>query len=148
MMAINIDELELVEGWADDDETVRARFSFPITATSGAASTSVVYFEIEPGNRLSLHTHTAEEVLLILEGTAQAIVGERSTRLGARGMALIPANVVHDVVNAGSATLRCVGFFSSAVIVNVHELEIMPMESRVLVFPPADEFRKVYASTG
>jgi quercetin dioxygenase-like cupin family protein len=86
-------------------------------------------------------------VLLILEGTAQAIVGERSTRLGARGMALIPANVVHDVVNAGSATLRCVGFFSSAVV-NVHELEIMPMESRVLVFPPADEFRKVYASTG
>ncbi|HEV2712187.1 MAG TPA: cupin domain-containing protein [Gaiellaceae bacterium] len=140
MEAINIHELELAEGWADDEETVRARFSFPITAASGAASTSVVYFELEPGNRLSLHTHTAEEVLLIVEGTAEAIVRERSTAMSAGGMALIPANVVHDVVNAGSDTLRCVGFFSSAVILNRYDHDIMPMGGRVLVFPPPDAF--------
>ena len=138
MIAINISELELVEGWADDDETVRARFSFPITAASGAASTSVVYFELEPGKRLSPHTHTAEEVLLILEGTAQAIVEERATTLGAGGMTVLPANVVHNVANAGSGTLRAVGFFSSAATVNTYEHVIMPMGTRVLVFPPAD----------
>jgi quercetin dioxygenase-like cupin family protein len=138
MVAINIRELELVEGWADDDESVRARFSFPITAASGAASTSVVYFELEPGNRLSPHTHTAEEVLLILEGTAEAILGERSTTLAADGMTVIPANVMHNVVNAGSGTLRAVGFFSSAATVNMYEHVIMPMGTRVLVFPPAE----------
>jgi quercetin dioxygenase-like cupin family protein len=142
MVAVNVRELELAEGWAGDDETVRARFSFPITAATGAASTSVVYFELDPGNRLSPHTHTAEEVLLILDGTAEAILEERSMELAPGGMALIPANVVHDVVNAGSDTLRCVGFFSSAVIVNVYEHDIIPMGGRVLVFPAVTEFEQ------
>jgi quercetin dioxygenase-like cupin family protein len=139
MVAINIHELELVEGWAEDDETVRARFSFPITAASGAASTSVVYFEVEPGHRLSPHTHTAEEVLLILEGTAEAILGEPATTLDAGGMTVIPANVLHNVANPGSDTLRAVGFFSSAATVNTYEHLIMPMGARVLVFPQPAE---------
>jgi quercetin dioxygenase-like cupin family protein len=138
MVGINIHELELVEAWADDDETVRARFSLPITAANGAASTSVVYFEIDPGKRLSPHTHTAEELLLILEGTAEAIVGERSTTLSAGGMTVLPANVVHNVANAGSELLRAVGFFSSAATVNLYEHVIMPMGTRLLVFPPPE----------
>jgi quercetin dioxygenase-like cupin family protein len=109
------------------------------SAASGAASTSVVYFELEPGNRLSPHTHTAEEVLLILEGTAEAILGEGSTTLDAGGMTVIPANVAHNVANAGSGTLRAVGFFPSAAIVNVYEHLIMPMRTRVLVFPSAGD---------
>jgi quercetin dioxygenase-like cupin family protein len=60
----------LVQAWAEDDPSVHARFGFPITAASGAASTSLVYFEIEPGNKLSPHTHTAEEILMVLDGTA------------------------------------------------------------------------------
>lgn len=138
MGALNLNHLDLVEGWADDDETVRARFSFPITAASGAASTSVVYFEIEPGRRLSPHTHSAEEVLLILEGTAQAILEERATTLDAGGITAIPANVLHNVANAGSSTLRAVGFFSSAATVNRYEHLIMPMGTRVLVLPSPD----------
>src|SRR5918999_4442555 len=105
MVAINIHDLELVEGWADDDETVRARFSFPITAASGAASTSLVYFEIEPGKKLSPHTHTAEEILMVLDGTAHAIVGETSRTLRQGGVAVIPAMVLHNVENAGSSVL-------------------------------------------
>jgi quercetin dioxygenase-like cupin family protein len=139
MVSFNIRELDLVEGWASDDDTVRARFSVPITAGTGATSTSVIYFEIDPGNKLSPHSHTADEVLLILEGMAEAIVGEAVTTLDVGGMTVIPANVVHNVVNAGSDTLRAIGFFPSAATVNYYEHVIMPMGTRILVFPPPTE---------
>ena len=130
-----LDELELVEGWAEEDSSVRARFGFPVTAASGAASSSLVYFEIEPGNKLSPHTHTAEEILMVLDGTAQAIVGEKSKILRKGGVAVIPAMVLHNVENAGSSVLRAVGFFSAAGMVNSYEHLLMPMRTRVLVTP-------------
>jgi quercetin dioxygenase-like cupin family protein len=133
--AFQLDELELVEGWAEDDSSVRARFGFPVTAASGAASTSLVYFEIDPGNKLSPHTHTAEEILMVLDGTANAIVGVTSRTLRKGGVAVIPAMVLHNVENAGSSILRAVGFFSAAGMVNSYEHVIMPMQTRVLVTP-------------
>jgi quercetin dioxygenase-like cupin family protein len=135
MVTFNVRELDLVEGWASEDDTVRARFGVPITAATGAASSSVIYFEVDPRHRLSPHYHTAEEVLFMLEGTAEALLGERGTKLCARGMTVIPANVVHNVVNAGPDTLKAIGFLSSAATVNTYEHVIMPMQMRVLVFP-------------
>ena len=133
--AFQLDELELVEGWAEEDPSVRARFGFPVTAASGAASTSLVYFEIEPGKKLSPHTHTAEEILMVLDGTAHAIVGETSSTLRQGGVAVIPAMVLHNVENAGSSVLRAVGFFSAAGMVNSYEHLLMPMRTQVLVTP-------------
>jgi quercetin dioxygenase-like cupin family protein len=137
--AFQLDELELVEGWAEDDPSVRAKFNFPVTAASGAASTTLVYFEIEPGNKLSPHTHTAEELLLVLEGTARAIVGETSSILRNGGVAVIPAMAPHNVENAGSSAVRGVGFFSAAGMVNVYEHLLMPMQTRILVTPFAEQ---------
>ena len=136
--ALQLDELELVEGRADEDPTVRARFSFPVTAASGAASTSLVYFEIEPGHKLSPHTHTAEEVLVVLEGNARAIVDGASTVLREGGVAVIPAMALHNVENAGSSVVRAVGFFSAAAMVSTYEHVIMPLDTRVLVTPFTD----------
>jgi quercetin dioxygenase-like cupin family protein len=138
VVTFNIRDLDLVEAWASDDDMVSARFSVPITAATGSTSTSVIYFEVDRGKKLSPHSHTAEEVLLVLEGTAEAIVGENATTLDVGGMTVIPANVVHNVVNAGSDTLRAIGFFPSAATVNNYEHVIMPMGTRVLVFPPPE----------
>jgi quercetin dioxygenase-like cupin family protein len=133
--AFQLDELELVEGWAEDDPSVRAKFNFPVTAASAAASTTLVYFEIEPGNKLSPHTHTAEEILLILDGTARAMVGETSTILRKGGVAVIPAMALHTVDNAGPSVVKAVGFFSAAGMISIYEHLIMPMGTRVLVTP-------------
>jgi quercetin dioxygenase-like cupin family protein len=88
---------------------------------------------------LSPHTHTAEEVLLVLEGTARAILGETPATLTTGGVAVIPAMVLHNVENAGSTLLRAVGFFSASGMVSNYEHVIMPIATQVLVtpFPPA-----------
>ena len=70
MIALRIEDLELTEAWQEADPTMRERFAFPLDARSGATSTAVVYFEVDPGHHCGRHAHSAEEVLLVLEGEA------------------------------------------------------------------------------
>ncbi len=136
MISAQIGELELLEGWYEDDPTMRVRFSFPFFVGSGTKNTAVVYFELEPGHRLGTHTDSAEEVLLILQGEAEATVGDESGRVSAGELALVPAMVPHALRNVGDETVRVVGFFSSNVVASTFDRPIMPLGQRVVGTPP------------
>ncbi len=136
MISAKIDELELLEGFYEDDPTMRVRFNFPFYVGSGTKNTAVVYFEIEPGHRLGTHTDSAEEILLILEGEAEATVGDESGRVSAGEMAVVPAMVPHALRNVGDETVRVVGFFSSNVVASTFDQPIMPVGQRVVGTPP------------
>ena len=60
---------------------------------------------------------SAEELLLVLEGTAEALIGEERGRLEAGELAVVPAMAPHDVWNTGDGVLRVLGFFSSSTVV-------------------------------
>ena len=105
MLTVQTDELELIEGWSENDSTRRARFNFPIFNLTGALNTAVVYFEVDPGDHLGMHTDSAEEVLYIVSGTAEAIVGDERGEIGPGSLALVPAMVPHDIVNTGDETV-------------------------------------------
>ena len=126
--------------WQEGDHTLRAKFSRPSHAQTGDTSTGVVYFEVEPDQHRASHTHSAEEVVLVLKGEAEAVVGEERGRLCAGDMALIPARVPHDLYNIGEVTLRVVGFLSSAAVVTIFDEPLAPMNGKVLVMgaPPPD----------
>lgn len=139
MLAVQTDELELIEGWSEDDSTRRARFNFPIFNLTGALNTAVVYFEVDPGDHLGMHTDSAEEVLYIMSGTAEAIVGDERGEIGPGSLALVPAMVPHDIVNTGDETVRLVGFFSSSTVVSVFEDPFAPIGRRVVGTPVPEE---------
>lgn len=143
MIAEKINDLELMEVWYEDDPTMRLRVNFPFFVGTGTRSTAVVYFEVEPGHRLGTHTDSAEEILLILEGTAEVSLGEERGQLSAGEMALVPAMVPHGLRNAGDETVRVVGFFSSNVIVSTFDRPVMPFGQRVLGTPPVLEEEQV-----
>jgi len=136
VISAKIGELELLEGWYEDDPTMRVRFNFPFYVGSGTKNTAVVYFELEPGQRLGTHTDSAEEVLLILEGTAEATVGDESGRVSEGDIALVPAMVPHALRNVGDETVRVVGFFSSNVVASTFDQPMMPLGRRVVGTPP------------
>lgn len=138
VIAFNANELELLEAWVEDDSSIRGRFDFPIHAGVGAASSAAIYFEVEPGERIPWHTHTAEEILFVFAGEAEGDVGDESGRLSAGAMVLVPAQVRHRVTNIGTETLRVVGFFSSAAVTTTFDDEIAPLGTRVLPVPPPD----------
>jgi quercetin dioxygenase-like cupin family protein len=143
MIAERIDELELMEVWYEDDPTMRLKVNFPFFLGTGTKSTAVVYFEIEPGHRLGSHTDSAEEILLVLEGTAEVSLGDEQGRLSAGEMALVPAMEPHGLRNAGEETLRIVGFFSSNVVVSTFDQPMMPFGQRVVGTPPVLEEEEV-----
>jgi quercetin dioxygenase-like cupin family protein len=139
MIAANLPELSLLDVWSETDESRRIRFDFPLSSREGTASTAVVYFELEPGEHTGMHTDSAEEIVLILSGKAEAIVGDERGELSVGGLGLVPALVPHDVRNIGEETVRVVGFFSSNTVVSVFDDPIMPIAKRVVGSPLPDE---------
>jgi quercetin dioxygenase-like cupin family protein len=106
--------------------------AFPISSATGTADTAVVYLEFEPGGELAVHTDSAEELLLLLEGTAEGIVGEETAQLETGDVAVVPALVRHGLRNVGEGKLRVIGFFASSTNVAVFE-EPLPTGDQVVV---------------
>jgi quercetin dioxygenase-like cupin family protein len=138
MVSFNISELELLEGWVDDQPSIRGRFDFPIHAGVGAASSAAIYFEVEPGERIPWHVHTAEEILFVVGGEAEGEVGDEAGVFSEGALVLVPAHVWHRVTNVGTDTLRIVGFFSSAAVITTLADEITPLGTRVMPVPPPE----------
>ena len=131
MIAANLDTLELQEEWAEEDSSLRLKSTFALHKGMGAEHSTVVYFELEPDKAVGTHTDSAEEVVLVLEGTVQVTLGEEQGQLSAGELALVPAMVPHNVHNVGTGTARCVGFFAGARVVSTFEQTFMPSGLRV-----------------
>ena len=133
MLTAKTSELELMEGWfGSDPEHIRVRVMFPLNKWAGSADSAAVYFEIEPGNRLAEHTDSAEEILYVVAGDAEAQVGDERGRLTAGELAVIPAMVPHGLVNVGSETVKVVGFFSESEIISTFNESVQPFGAALL----------------
>src|SRR5437588_8089053 len=138
MKTADLSTLEMLEAWYENDPAMRITVNFPFFAATGNKSSSVVYFEIEPGHYLGTHTDSAEEIVLILRGTVEARVGEETGQLTAGHAALIPAMVSHCIHNSGDETARCVGFFAAATVVSTFDQPMMPFGQQVIGTPPVE----------
>lgn len=134
-----INDPDSVEFFAQADPTIRPRLGLAISTANGAATTIVAALDLAPGKRSGRHTHSVEEVVLVLEGTATMTVNDEQVRLSPGEMVLVPALAHHELANAGFDELRTVAFFPNAALVSVFDDVLSPVESRVLVTPPPDE---------
>lgn len=133
MIAMQLNELELGEFWHNED-SCRGRGGFPLVGVPGTDSVGLVYFEIDPGHTLGLHTDSPDEVVIVLSGTAIATIGDEQSEVRAGAMAFIPSMVPHGFENTGSETLRVVGFFPESDVVSTFEYAMQPWDSRVIAF--------------
>jgi quercetin dioxygenase-like cupin family protein len=133
MLTAKTTELELAQGWFDSDpKHARVRVTFPINKWAGSRDSAAVYFEVEPGDRLPLHTDSAEEILYLVAGEAEAEVGDERGRLAAGDLAVIPAMIPHGLVNVGKETLKVIGFFSESEIISSFDEPVQPFGAAVL----------------
>jgi quercetin dioxygenase-like cupin family protein len=134
-----IDDIEMVETWYDDDPAVRVRFGPAFDAATGAAASSTLLLEVPAGHRTPWHTHSAEEVVYIVEGTAEAGIGDRRVRIEAGGLALIPSGEPHGLENVGEGPLRFLGFFASAAMVHVFDAPLQPFGTQFFTTPMPEQ---------
>ena len=138
MQTADLRTLEMLDAWYENDQAMRISVNFPFYAGTGNKSSSVVYFEIEPGHHLGTHTDSAEEILLILSGPVEARLGDETGQLSTGQAALIPQMVPHGVRNIGEETARCVGFFAAATVVSTFDQPMMPFGRQAIGTPPIE----------
>jgi quercetin dioxygenase-like cupin family protein len=109
------------------------RVSFPLHSATGTASTATVLFELDPGAELPVHTDSAEELLVVVQGTAEARVGDEVGRLSKHEVALVPPMAPHGLRNIGEDVLRVFGTFSSSTVVSTFERPFEPGGPQVIV---------------
>ncbi|MEZ4523447.1 MAG: cupin domain-containing protein [Thermomicrobiales bacterium] len=138
MIAMKLHELELGEFWHDEVPQARGQGGFPLVGVPGTESTGMVYFEIEPGNELGLHTDSPDELLVILSGTARATIGDEVADLSAGSVAFVPSMVPHAFKSVGEEPLRCLGIFPDSNVVSTFEYPLQPWGTRTISFQPAE----------
>jgi quercetin dioxygenase-like cupin family protein len=121
----------------DDFELLPAgpglRVSFPLHSATGTASTATVLFELDPGAELPVHTDSAEELLVVVQGTAEASVGDEVGQISKHEVALVPPMAPHGLRNIGDDVLRVFGTFSSSTVVSTFERPLEPGGPQVIV---------------
>ncbi len=130
MLTVDLDQVELQENATAGGPI---RVAFPLHSEVGTASTAAVLFELDPGSTLATHRDSAEEILYVLEGEAEAHVGEERGTLRAGELAIVPAMAPHGLRNAGDGTLRVLGTFSSSTVVSTFEEPMGPGGPQVVV---------------
>ena len=55
----------------------------------------VLYIRLEKGATASDHTHTHEEILFLMEGEAEATIGDKTQIIKSPAKTVIPPNVYH-----------------------------------------------------
>lgn len=134
MITAQLSTQDSPEVWWDSDPAVRVRADFPISASRGSEATALVYFELEPGCKLGRHTDSAEELLLVLQGTVEITAGEERRTVSAGEVALVPELVPHGVENVGEETARVAGFFPEGRIVARFDQPFQPTGQQVFEF--------------
>jgi quercetin dioxygenase-like cupin family protein len=126
MHVVDLRTVETMDIESALDPTRRVRVAFPISSAAGAASSASVYFEVDPGDHVGVHTDSAEELLIILAGAAEAVVGDEVARADVGDVVVVPAMVRHDLTNVGDGVLRVLGTFSSSTVVAAFEEALAP----------------------
>lgn len=139
MHSIQTERLDLMTAHHRDDPDNVVQAAWPLHRGTGSRSTAAVYFELEPGTHLGTHTDSAEEVLVVFAGEVEVVVGDERDRVAAGGLAVVPAEMPHDVIAVGETPARVAGVFPSSTIVSVFDDEWVPYATRVLGTPPPAE---------
>jgi mannose-6-phosphate isomerase-like protein (cupin superfamily) len=130
---VDLASVELMDVLSALDPTRQVRVGFPHHSLTDNASTATVYFELEPRMHVGVHTDSAEELLVILEGEAEATVGDETASARTGGIVTVPAMEPHDVRNVGEGPLRVLGFFSASTVVATFEEAVAPGGPQVFV---------------
>ncbi len=132
--ALNLGDLDLSAFSVGDDPTAEGRLALPISAATASPNT-VVYLEVDPGKRIPPHTHTADEVFVVLQGEGIVTVGDESLEATTGAVAVAPAFLRHGWENTGSETLKLVGFFGANVLVHEFDEPVAPFGVTTFVTP-------------
>jgi quercetin dioxygenase-like cupin family protein len=118
MLATDLNTVDLISAFPG------LEVAFPLTSEHGTAAIGTVWINLEPGGEVPIHTDSAEELLVVLEGEVEAMVDHETGTLGERQMAIVPALAPHGLRNVSDRPARILGVFTSSTVVSVFDGEM------------------------
>ena len=115
----------------DDPDDYRPNSEFalvfdPETPSGDYVHDLVVLFEkLAPGDRIPVHTHPKEELIIIDDGSAEVIMGDERHSVEAGAVVFVPAGRPHGVHNTTETVVHLHGIFPSSAI-EIHYMERNP----------------------
>lgn len=79
----------------------------------GFDALSFIVTETHPGGGPGLHVHDTEEAHVLLEGSVQYRIGDKTFTVQGPYVARVPAGVPHTFINAGSSPFNLIAVFPS-----------------------------------
>jgi quercetin dioxygenase-like cupin family protein len=120
-------DVDLQDAWIETDETASWRSASGHGPDQGAKKSGSSLLEVPAGCRLPRHTDSAEEVVVVVAGTAEVHVDDEDpATVPAGGVALVPEGVPHEVRNAGDGLLQFVAVYAANDVVTRYEEPVQP----------------------
>ena len=69
---------------------------------------------IDAGAATPVHRHACEEAIVILEGSGTLTIDGQDTAFGPNSTLIIPADVIHQIVNTGNTKMVLIAALSTA----------------------------------
>jgi quercetin dioxygenase-like cupin family protein len=126
MIALHPDDLDFADAYLEGDDTARWTSASGHSPSIGARASGSSVIAVPVGCVLPRHTDSAEETIVVLEGSADVGVGDERATLPAGGLAIVPEGVPHDVRNAGDAVLRFAAVYAAGDVVTRYEERVQP----------------------
>ena len=126
MFSVQLDDVDLEESWVEDQADARWRTATVHGPGTGANASGSSLLEVPEGCHLARHTDSAEELIVVLAGDAEATIGEETARMSAGGMTLVPKDVPHEVRNAGEGPLRFLALYADSDVTTTYESDVQP----------------------
>ena len=126
-----IERFEYVPFDESDPDDYRPRSSWAVLVDPGDSSDvkvesiAVIFEAIAPGDRIPLHTHPIDEVIVVDEGRATVRLGDETREVGADTVVFVPANTPHGTSNETEESVRLHAMFPTERI-GIHYLERNP----------------------
>jgi quercetin dioxygenase-like cupin family protein len=92
--------------WAPGAAGRGSRIQFVADPTGAVSGLALQNQECDPGVGIPSHTHEFEEVVTVLEGTAEVWLDARREVVGPGTTVFIPTGAVHGLVNVGTEPLK------------------------------------------
>lgn len=102
-----------------DDWRPSSRWAF---VTNEKADVAVIVEEIAVGDRVPLHRHQIDEVIIFLAGEGEVRVDGETHEVRTGDLVIIPAGAAHGTKNIGGEAVRICAFFPS------HRIDIEYLE--------------------
>ena len=99
-----------------DPDDHRPESTWAIVTDDGVDSLAVIVEQIAPGDRIPLHTHPVDEVILFRSGSAAVTIADERREIAPGAIAFVPAGTPHRTENIGADPASVFAVFSSTTV--------------------------------